>query len=848
MIAAQLLLILLVIRSFRLVPPAWGVLKIAAAGFVIHALVPMRYRLPVFIALSVGAIVQVLGYAGGTQLIVVGVALIAICHLPVAWGVRVTMLLGAGVFLAVGRSGMVAMPVGEAVWAILGSIFMFRLIIYMYDIRHDAALASWSGALSYFFLLPNPIFPFFPVVDYKTFRRSYYDSDAARIYQTGVAWMMRGVVHLILYRFVYYYLTLAPEEVQTSGQLARFVIANYALYLRVSGTFHFIVGLLHLFGFNLPLSNNLYFLASSFTDYWRRVNIYWKDFMLKVFYYPSYFWLRRWGPLPALVLSTLVVFLATTVLHSYQWFWLRGSWYMSTMDILFWSTLAVLVLANVVWEAKRGRRRTLGVQKWSLKVSAGRILQTLLTFIVISSLWSLWSAPSLEEWTGMWSVWNVGAPFGLATGILIAAALALLLASDYLLSSTQLGRRVSEFKRSSSHQLSPYLVSGTLLLLLIAGHPRVRQQFDSTFLLVVEDLQHERLSRVDQGQLERGYYENLFTVEQTNPELARRYSQDTMQWVSLWQTEASRETGDLRRLELVPSVTMRYKGQLFTTNSWGMRDRERGLEPPAGTYRFGVLGASTTMGSGVADGESYPSLIEERFNGAPELVPVELLNFAVESYNVIEQVAVVDQKVVQFQPHGLLYIAHETEFEKTLGSLASLVESRTDLVYDELRDIIRRAGLNPGMPRTIALRRLGAHRDEVIAWGYRHIASEARSRGILPVWVFIPMPVPGTGPCPPGSAQLFCFGNLSRAGAAADATDPRVNRLFALAREAGFVVLDLSNVYGDTELTSLWIAAADGHPNIAGHRMIADGLFTALRNDRQIVDHMDRVVNPRSQD
>jgi hypothetical protein len=30
--------------------------------------------------------------------------------------------------------------------------------------------------------------------------------------------------------------------------------------------------------------------------------------------------------------------------------------------------------------------------------------------------------------------------------------------------------------------------------------------------------------------------------------------------------------------------------------------------------------------------------------------------------------------------------------------------------------------------------------------------------------------------------------------------------------------------------------------------MIADGLFTALRNDRQIVDHMDRVVNPRSQD
>ena len=44
--------------------------------------------------------------------------------------------------------------------------------------------------------------------------------------------------------------------------------------------------MLHLFGFNLPETHHLYFLASSFTDFWRRINIYWKDFMMKVFYYP----------------------------------------------------------------------------------------------------------------------------------------------------------------------------------------------------------------------------------------------------------------------------------------------------------------------------------------------------------------------------------------------------------------------------------------------------------------------------------------------------------------------------------------------------------------------------------
>jgi hypothetical protein len=98
----------------------------------------------------------------------------------------------------------------------------------------------------------------------------------------------------------------------------------------------------------------------------------------------------------------------------------------------------------------------------------------------------------------------------------------------------------------------------------------------------------------------------------------------------------------------------------------------------------------------------------------------------------------------------------------------------------------------------MALRKLGPYNDAVVGWAYQRIADQARAQGIQPVWVFVPMPVPGTGPCPPGSAQLFCFGNLARAGAAADASDPRVARLFALARQAGFVVVDLSSVYGDT--------------------------------------------------
>ena len=185
-----------------------------------------------------------------------GLALIAICHLPVSWTARIVLLLGSGTVLALLRSGRIEAPFSGAIWPILGSMFMFRLIAYVYDLRHEKVKPNLWRTLSYFFLLPNVCFPLFPVVGYKTFRRTYYDGaydgEETAIYQNGVRWMLRGVVHLLLYRLVYHHLSLTPLEVDNGGELARFVLSNYALYLRISGQFHFIVGLLQLFGFNLP--------------------------------------------------------------------------------------------------------------------------------------------------------------------------------------------------------------------------------------------------------------------------------------------------------------------------------------------------------------------------------------------------------------------------------------------------------------------------------------------------------------------------------------------------------------------------------------------------------------------
>jgi D-alanyl-lipoteichoic acid acyltransferase DltB (MBOAT superfamily) len=174
-------------------------------------------------------------------------------------------------------------------------------------------------------------------------------------------------------------------------------VCNYLLYLQVSGQFHMACGMLHLFGYQLPETHHRYLLASSFTDYWRRINIYWKDFMVRVVFNPVVFRLKRWPRPAALAAATAAVFLVTWLLHAYQSFWLRGTWAFGVPDALFWGILGVLVMINVQLDARRGPRRP-GEGSRGLLGLMLRALRVAGTFTTIVLLWSLWSSPSVDAW------------------------------------------------------------------------------------------------------------------------------------------------------------------------------------------------------------------------------------------------------------------------------------------------------------------------------------------------------------------------------------------------------------------------------------------------------------------
>ncbi len=405
-ILAELGLLLAVFDAYRLETRAFRMLALfAVATLPIHYLAPFRWKKPVFVGLSIVGLAIVQGPVTAIAVVTAGLVLILVAVSPLRWSFRVGLIAAATAALALHRPDGDTGPeaVSSGFVPVLASIFMFRMIVFLYERKHAKGPEPLADVLGYFFLMPNAAFPHFPVVDFRTYQRGYFSAEIHEIQQTGVAMIGRGMLQLLAYRAIDRLLMIAPEAVVDPISLAQYVVCNYLLYLRVSGQFHMACGMLHLYGFRLPETHHHYLLASSFTDYWRRINIYWKDFMIRVVFNPVVFRLKRWPRPLALAVATTSVFLATWLLHAYQSYWLRGAWGFSGPDALFWGILGVLVVVNVQLDARssgggridpRGQRGIVRGAWHAVRVGA--------TLTTIAVLWSLWSSPSVAGWWSMY--------------------------------------------------------------------------------------------------------------------------------------------------------------------------------------------------------------------------------------------------------------------------------------------------------------------------------------------------------------------------------------------------------------------------------------------------------------
>lgn len=788
-------------------PTRGGVLPLLAAAFLVHTLLPLRWRVPFFVLVSFAAYFVVLGALDGALLIVFGLALTGICHLPLPHLGRVLLALAAGVVLGLIRCGLLPAPFAATVLPVLGSMFMFRLIGYLYDLRNEKKPTGPWRRLAYFFLAPNACFPLFPVVDWATFLRTWYDDRDLKIYQKGVHWMARGVVQLVLYRLVYRHFSPAPEDIHDLAGVATFVVSSYLLYLRISGQFHLIVGLLCLFGFNLPETHHRYLLASGFSDYWRRINIYWKDFMMKLVFYPCYVRFKKLGHLNAIVLGTAVVFLVTWFLHAYQWFWLRGSFHFSWVDSLFWAFFALLVIINAIYESTRPPApKPVPGTGFDWRAAVQRSLQTGAMFLLICLLFSFWQSNSISDFATLMSEAKNGGPQQrwIVAGLSLAA-LALGVLWPWLVHLWQ-RRRPASSPPAAWQPVFATVAPLLLLLVLAAGWlpgDRAQQLADS--------LRGTGLNERDLRRLERGYYEGLLQRETFGSQLWEVRLQQRPDWQPAESSGDLIKTGDLLARVLRPNIDRRIGDVPWRTNAWGMHDHAYAQEKPPGTYRIALLGASYPAGQGLPMEGTFENLVEEALNRHPGLTAdrIEILNFAVPGYTLIEFVAFLETRIAAFSPDAFYLVTHSKEGPRTLGTLARRIkEDRVPLTYAFLEDLKKRARI-PENPTDADMKRLQPFRTEIVEWGYQRMTDFCRAHGMKPVWIFLP-------------------------ATEETVVEPKqYQEQRAIAEQAGFEILSLEGVFGSgqTDTSHLWLSPDDHHPNQQGHHLIAERLLGELLRD-----------------
>ena len=817
-IAFQLLLLGIVIATYQLENRAFFefVFPLMVAGFIIHHHLAPELRKPFFFFLGMVAFVGVFwsNVVGAIWLIGLALALFVIANLPIALWIRVCLLAAAGLVFAAMRVGWFETSWSGLVVPILSAMFIFRMVIYLYDREAGKGPKNIWQRLSYFFLPPNVVFPFFPVVDFATFGRTYYNEDALRIYQRGAGLILRGLIHLLVYRIIYLYGVMAPENVENAGDFLRFITMNFGLYLKISGLFHIISGTILLFGYNLPETHRRFYFANSFIDFWRRINIYWKDFMQKIVFTPTFIRLNRMGPSDqtCIVLSIFAVFFATWALHAYQWFWLRGTLLLTATDMLFWLVLGCLLVFQTLYE---GRAKDSGGTPAAplLGPQVSLVVRTLCTFLTICLLWSFWTSESPEVWGRLWldsgllPAFNPDAPAGaldwvqsIVVTLLVVAMIAVTAGVGFgVLNMAAAPKRATG---ASKRSLTAPLVGGAIsLALLFIQSPAFDPAQGSWSQGFLRDLRMPRLNAQDQALLRRGYYEDLTNVGRFNSQLWELYASRPQASSDLRQSDVTRPRDDAVVFEFVPNTSVSANGVTYKINSWGTRDYEFPKKKPEGAVRLAFTGASPVAGWGVELEDRFDTQLVKSLNAKNTEVRLDSFNLAVDGHQLVDRVVLFDARAWEFKPDIMVYFAHSSEGDMVNLATAYLNGSMPEDGF--MADAFKRAGVKRSMKQAEVELRLGKQREQVIGDMYRHLAQQALRHGVRPAWAYLPLVSEN-----PVDTEL----------------------LTRLAQEAGFTVIDFKDIFDGHEHAKLQLEPWDTHPNAMGHKLMATRLEEGLRS------------------
>jgi hypothetical protein len=371
-------------------------------------------------------------------------------------------------------------------------------------------------------------------------------------------------------------------------------------------------------------------------------------------------------------------------------------------------------------------------------------------------------------------------------------------------------------------------------VLIGAGRPQVQRHATPEIASFVSSLQQPTLNARDEGLQHRGYYEKLDNPGRVSLQLWSVLAEKPADWIDFWQTPLPRAHESFLQLDMHPNtIVEQFKGTSFSTNAWGMRDRDRLLAKPAGTKRIAVLGPSYVMGTGVGDDETFTKVLEGLLNeGRSDPSGFEVLNFGVAGYSFLQELAILEDRVLDFAPDVVVLTASAPSVNDRVlvGHLMTVLESGVEIPYPGLVAILERVGIRPsedrGVPLPFELLRSAAERvgiearlpyweiqrrvqmalPDIYRWSLIHSAEVIRRGGAVPVLLGL---------------------DVVRASTRGDVAGRE------WAEEAGFLVWNSLDVYDGHDAVQLRLAEWDDHPNAAGHVLIAERLHANIRDDAE---------------
>lgn len=785
---------------------------IVLVGYLVNIFIAEKLKSTLLALLSVVSAFVILDPLNVVILYFLGVMIFGISELKISNRKKIVLLFALAVCLTYFRSQFNFEFIQSRMWVILASIFIFRSIIYFKQKEEIKKETRVLKRFNYFFLFPNIFAPLFPIIDFKDYVHNVNAKETLDVNIDGINLVCLGVIQLLIYRVLYTYFLPSLGDVTDLKSLFTYIFINYLLVFRLMGMLNISVGVLRIFGFKLPEIFNNIFIAISVSDFFRRLNIYWKEFLLNYFYYPIYFKYRKSGMLRALGISAVITFLFNWFFHAYQWFWILGTSPIRWTDTIFWSAFSIIAVTEMLYQAKNKstkKNELIHLLLWPLKV--------MLTFTFISVIWSLWTSPNVSYWFQM--VKN-----GFSNGDQNLIFISLMLFIVYGIGLIFKKFFADGFENIFSKHRSIYFKLNlfALSILVLVTLSSSTNLVDESFKTQVEYFCKGEKSIDDNFKEAEGYYDGIleFNIGSANWDSALESEQiERTELNNLKQIKI--EHDDLRSYSFKP-FSRYVKGDIiFETNSFGIRDNEYSKYPGQDVTRIAFVGGSPEAGLNISNDEILENIAESKLNllSKKSEKKFEILNFSRNGYTAPHYLKCTEINVINSRSQYAFYVVRTRDFTFAYKKLYKSVINEGKKMDTSLSDFIKDQDIEFYSP--MDKRTQKEFGEQIWKWSYLQIQAICGSNKITPVLVYIPeLNKSSETNSDYVSIKGFCIDN-------------------------NFDFIDLSGVYEGEDILSLNKngSVKANHPNVKGHAVIGERLYKEMLEYFNIAEDEIKILN-----